>query len=112
MTGHHDVGVSDQPIQHRAILGHGRVQRGAPLRGVQQREQRGLGSERIAAGRLDLHHVGTGIRQQLRAVRARDTRGEVDDAHIGERVRGVHGSLGSPSARSPTMLRWIWCDPP
>ena len=112
MTRDDDVGGADEPSQFGAVFERVGIEDRAPLRRVQHREERGLGAEPVTVRRLDLDHVGTGIGEQFRAVRARDTRGEVDDAHVGQGKRSDHGSLGNPNARSPTMLRWIWCDPP
>ena len=111
VTGDDDVGVDDQRLEERAVVGQVRIERGVALGGVQQREQRGLGAEGIPRGSFDLHDLGARVGEQLRGVRAGDPRRQVDDAHVVER-RVRHGSLGRPSSRSPTMLRWIWWDPP
>ena len=102
----------DEAVERVAVVGDARIERRAPFRGVQHGEQRRLVAERVAVGSFHLDHVGAGVGEQLRAVGAGDPRREVDDAHVGERVRRRHGSLGNPSSRSPTMLRWIWCEPP
>ena len=111
MTGDDDVGVDDQRLEERAVVGQVRIERGVALRRVQQREQGGLGAEGVTGGTFDLHDLGARVGEQLRGVRAGDPRRQVDHAHVVER-RVRHGSLGRPSARSPTMLRWIWWDPP
>src|SRR5581483_6982677 len=77
----------------------GRADDGA-LRLVQEAEQRAVAvaeirarrrppSQRVAAGRLDLHHVRAGVGEQLRRVRARDPRGEVDHPDVAESL--LHG---------------------
>ena len=54
-------------------------------------------------GRLDLHHVGTEVGQQQRAVRARDHGGEVDDAHALEGETGHRRIIGVPLEASAPL---------
>src|SRR4029077_9348569 len=65
LTDHHDVG---------------RREPGSDVEGMALRRAE-VGEQRIA-DRLREHHVGAEIREQLGAVRARDTGGEIDDANV------------------------------
>ena len=74
---------------------HAQEDRGHPL--VRPRSEVAATSP---VGRLDLHHVGTEVREEQGAVGTGDHRGEVDDAHAVERktghrrsVRGLHCAL-------------------
>ena len=56
-------------------------------------------AHRVAAGRLDLDHVGARVREQLRAVGARDLGREVDDPQTVEHARSISSSSRQSSGR-------------
>ena len=62
-------------------------------------------AERIAAGRLDLDHVGALLGEQQHAERTGDSPREVEDADTVERTGHDYGSL--TAARPPARLRCV-----
>lgn len=60
---------------------------------------------------VDTNDIGTHVSEQHRGERPRPEAGKLDDPRAGQRA-GHFGSLGSPSTRSPRMLRWISLAPP
>jgi hypothetical protein len=81
-------------LQQRLLAGRLlQVEHDAALVAVQVEEQRAGaratagagGAQHVAAGRLDLDHVGTEVRQHLGRRRSHDDFGDVDDAQAGER---------------------------
>ena len=95
----HDDGVGPpDKLVEGAIAGDDR----AALSRAQVVEQRAFAPHRNTVGRLDLDDVGAGVGQQLRAVRAGDALGQVEDSQIVDRRR--HG-WPSPSTRRPRAPR-------
>ena len=91
----HHVGVADQlqrPFQAVARL---EVERDRALPSVPRREG-GMGSRRVAAGRLDLDDVGALVGKQHTQQRPRDVPSELDDARASKGAGGTgrgHGGL-------------------
>jgi hypothetical protein len=87
----HDVGGRDQPLE-RPLAGIGsQVEDRRALVAVERREvprealdDRALGAHRIALGWLDLDDVGAEVGEELRAERAGEDPGQVDDADARE----------------------------
>ena len=82
----HDVGAREQLVDH-GIAGHTddrtravmeELEQGAAFVAIGCRAARGPCTPRITGGRLDLHDVGPGVGQQLRAVGTRDADAEVE----------------------------------
>jgi len=101
-----DVGARDEALE-RVAFAH-RVEAEAALVRVQVQEEPALlgvrdaaperpaQSRAIAARRLDLHHVGAEISDQLGGVRGRHTLAHLDHADALEPLRSTHRSLLSP----------------
>ena len=89
----HDVGPEDQRRQRRpGLVGPGEVEADAALAPVDDREdlrlEGGVGREvagGVAGRRLDLHHQGAEVGQQLAAVRHRVVLGDLEHLHTVQR---------------------------
>ena len=98
---HHDVAGRHQLGQAGAAVGGLEVEHDAALAPVAREEDRGhplVGprsevARDVTRRRLDLHHVGTEVREEQGAVGTGDHRGEVDDAHAVERKTGHRRSV-------------------
>ena len=94
---HDDVGASGQPLQDLASLGPRRIERDAPLTRIRVEEgearvvpgrvapERRDAPRRVAAGPLDLDHVGAHVGHQLAAVGARGV-GQLEDPSSAQRM--------------------------
>ena len=77
---------------------------------MQVREHPRVGAERVTVGRLDLHHVGPEVGEDLAAPSRGDAAPELDDADVAQCLahgRRTYGKLTSTSfhIRSPAMGR-------
>ena len=96
----HDVGLLDHLQEERPAVGVFQVDRHAALVRVEDQEEhrveprhfRPVAARLLAAGRLDLEHVGAQPAEELGAGGAGFELGEVEDPHAGQRAFG-HGSL-------------------
>ena len=73
--------------------GRGGVEAG-PLVGVEVQEQALAGPDGVAAGRLELHHVGAEVGHQLGGEAGGHAAVELDDAHVAETVGRAGGRCG------------------
>ncbi len=89
--------VGQDDVGARRMVGV--VARDRSLRRVQVLEEtRARAPHRVAPGPLHLHHVRTGVGQELRAVGAGDAGGPVKDAQVDHITGSAYGSEMSPPA--------------
>ena len=62
--------------------------------------ERSVGAVGVAAGWFDLDHLGPEVGQHLAQERSGDTRGELQDSHVGEGL--LHDGLGFGRRRGDT----------
>ncbi len=102
-----EISVSDQ-ITHRrhvgieidccpAFSGVEVLEQPGPVGVLDTTGKRAPSTQRVAGRRLDLGDLGAQVDEQLRAVRACDVTGDLDDAQTGQRARhaGIPMAFGS-----------------
>ena len=94
---HHDVGGVDEREEAVAVVPDVEVEHDAALAAVRD-DRPDVAALRIAAGRLDLHHVGPVVAEHHRGDRSGEAGGEVDDPQPLERARH-HTSRAPVGAR-------------
>ena len=116
-----DDGVGSRGELEHPIAFVPQVERDPALADVQVEEAERLAAriewctppERVAAGRLDLDHVGAARREQLRAVRPGDMGCQVEDPQALERACGssalMHQPRGKRTRTGPFAIVWpVW----
>ena len=119
---HEEVGTGDQAVEDRAPARAGEVERDPALVGVQVEEEAALLRVRRAARkrpplaravagdeRLDLHHVGAEVGEQLGCIRGAHQLADLEDAEAVERAR--HRQSPSASRTSSSIVAGSSCGP-